>query len=183
MPRKKRLPPKSAKAHAQDALVREKQARALNLRKAGASLDQIAKELGYADRSGAKKAIDSALLAIIGAPVAEYVAVEVEKIDLEEQRLDAVLFGVWSRATPKMVTDAQGLPTTQPPTIIPADLDAIDRVVRLSTTRHKYMERRARLLGLDAKVEVKLEGDASTLGLAGLYAMLDQQGKLDKPKG
>jgi hypothetical protein len=97
----------------------EKHVEALQLRKAGATYQQIADTLGYSSISGAEKAVKTALAGMIHEPAAELII-------LERSRLDALLMAVWGQA----VKGNQG---------------AIDRALRI-------MERRARLLGLDAPV-------------------------------
>ena len=69
----------------------ERQARAINLRKAGAGYEVIARELGYAGPSGAHKAVATALRAVFREPARELV-------DLELARLDALLAGLWADA-------------------------------------------------------------------------------------
>jgi len=103
----------------------EKQRQALELRKGGASYAAIAQALGYATPSGAQAAIDSALKKTIQEP-----AEKVRQLELE--RLDAMLLGLWNDAR----KGHQG---------------AIDRVLRI-------MERRAKFAGLDAPVNVKHTG-------------------------
>lgn len=66
----------------------EKQARALNLRKAGYTFEQIAEDIGYASPSGASKAVYAALKKTIQEP-----ADELRKIELE--RLDVMLKSLW----------------------------------------------------------------------------------------
>ena len=65
--------------------ITEKQRKALELRKAGVKLDTIAEQLGYADASGAYRAIISALKKTLQEP-----ADELRKMELE--RLDNMLF-------------------------------------------------------------------------------------------
>lgn len=95
----------------------EKQKQALELRKAGATYEAIAKKLEYANASGAEHAIKAALKATV-----QDSADSVRHLEVE--RLDAMLLGLW-----KMVNSG--------------NLGAVDRVLRI-------MERRAKLLGLDA---------------------------------
>lgn len=66
----------------------ERQRQALELRKAGMSYVGIAAQLGYANHSGALKAVRSALKAVIREPAQEL-------IDLESARLDDMLAGIW----------------------------------------------------------------------------------------
>src|SRR3990167_920992 len=69
----------------------ERQRQALELRKAGASFESIAKQLGYADHKGAYKAIISAIHKTLKAP-----ADEVQELEL--LRLDAMFLGLWRQA-------------------------------------------------------------------------------------
>jgi len=69
----------------------ERQARALGLRKAGHGSATIARALGYASASGAHKAVDTALRALVAEPAAELRA-------LELARLDELLAGLWAEA-------------------------------------------------------------------------------------
>jgi hypothetical protein len=66
----------------------DRQLRALELRKAGATYDMIAGALGYAHRSGAAQAVQAALKAVVREP-----AEEVRTLELE--RLDAMLMALW----------------------------------------------------------------------------------------
>lgn len=65
--------------------------RAVELRGAGFSYDDIGIELGYANRSGAWKAIQKALKAVQGDTVDEFRTLNLE-------RLDALLAVVWPEA-------------------------------------------------------------------------------------
>jgi hypothetical protein len=91
--------------------------KALELRKAGATYQAIADQLGYAGPHGAHQAVASALKATLREPADEL-------RELELVRLDSALLAIWRRV--------QG-----------GDDKAIDRLVRI-------MERRAKMLGLDA---------------------------------
>ena len=70
--------------------VREKDRKALELRKAGASYELIAKQLGYADSSGAYKSVKRSMQSIISEPAEELRAVEYE-------RLNQMLLSIWER--------------------------------------------------------------------------------------
>ena len=70
--------------------VREKDRKALELRKAGASYELIAKQLGYADSSGAYKSVKRSMQSIISEPAEELRAVEYE-------RLNQMLLILWER--------------------------------------------------------------------------------------
>lgn len=99
----------------------ERRARALNLRKAGASYELIATQLGYSSKSLAYRDIKTAIAAITAEPAKDVLALELE-------RLDALLLGQWSAATQRGGGDPR----------------AVDRVL-------KIMARRSAYLGLDAQ--------------------------------
>lgn len=84
---------------------REKHNKALELRKAGASYEAIAKSLGYAGPSGAKHAVEKALERAIREPAEELRA-------LEYERLNHLMMVLWARAQA-------------------GELPAIDRVLRI----------------------------------------------------
>jgi len=104
--------------------VAERRRKAVELRKAGASFDDIAVQCGYKDRSGAYRAVKAALKDITREPAEEL-------LTLELARLDAMLLGLWADARKGNVMK-------------------IDRVL-------KIMDRRAKLLGLDAPTRVVVE--------------------------
>lgn len=87
----------------------ERQARALELRMAGATYDAIAKAVRYASRSGAYKAVQAALREgrLDDADVA---------VETELARLDAMLTGLWPKARR-------------------GDVQAVDRVLRIGERR------------------------------------------------
>lgn len=121
----------------------EKRLQALNMRAAGASYDDIAKALGYADRSGSYNAVKAALEGAIKEPAEE-------AIILETSRLDRLLRALWPQAIGvQTITDAHGNVTTRQ---VPPDLFAVDRVLMI-------MQRRARLLGLDAPTKKQITGE------------------------
>lgn len=110
----------------QDAVnALDRQLTALRLRRAGVPYADIAKELGYAGRDGAHRAVKAALRKTLQEPADELRALELE-------RLDALQMALWPRAQK-------------------GDKVAIDQVL-------KIMERRAKLLGLDAPAKHELGG-------------------------
>lgn len=98
----------------------DRQLKALELRKAGASYRAIAAQLGYS-LTGAYKAVDKALTATLSEAAEPLRTLELE-------RLDAMQVALWPQAR-------QG------------NQGAVDRILRI-------MERRAKLLGLDAPTQV-----------------------------
>lgn len=90
----------------------ERRSRALDLRKAGATYDQIAQQLGFANRGNAQRAVQTALREITAEPAREVLTLELE-------RLDTMLLGLWS--------DARR-----------GKLGAVDRVLRIQERRARY---------------------------------------------
>ena len=136
---------------------RERQTKALELRMAGLPWAAIAAQLGYADHTGALRAVD-ALLARQESEAAE----SYRKI--EDMRLDVALRKVW-------------------PGVMAADLKAIDMWVKLHDRRVKLhglaapekvsfgmdfetfttrVDEDIRELGIDPKMDVPLEEDDGT---------------------
>lgn len=89
------------------------QRKALELRKAGATHDQIAEQLGVANRSVAWKLVRSAIVEIVREPAEEVLQIELA-------RLDAMLLGCWTKAKS-------------------GDPHAIDRALRIMDRRAKYL--------------------------------------------
>lgn len=89
----------------------ERQAEALQLRKQGQSYDEIAEALGYADKTGAYKAVKAALGAIL-APAVE------ELRDVEGQALDVAQEAIWGK-------------------VLKGDLSAINTFLRISERRSR----------------------------------------------
>ncbi len=83
-------------------LAYERQRKALELRKAGATFQQIAEQLGYKNMSGAYRAIEAALLKTLQEP-----ADDVRKMELE--RLDKMMLGLWTGATSGHVPAVHGV--------------------------------------------------------------------------
>lgn len=110
----------------------ERETKVLQLRIAGASFDQIAKTIGYADRAGAHKAYQRAMSRVYAEPAAEL-------REIAAARLDAMLTAVWRQA-------AAG------------DLKAVDCVLRIETRRAKLLGLDAPQQ-IDAGVTVRYEVD------------------------
>ena len=91
----------------------EKRRRALELRKAGASYEQIAESLGYRSKSGAHDAVTGALRDMLREP-AEQVRT------LELSRLDDILMSIWTR-------------------VRAGEVAAIDRALRLAERRARLL--------------------------------------------
>lgn len=91
----------------------EKQRRALDLRKGGATYVQIAQELGYKDHTAAVAAVKVALQKTLQEPADEL-------RELECARLDTLLISIW-------------------PTARRGDLGAVDRVLKIMARRAELL--------------------------------------------
>ena len=91
----------------------EKQRSALKLRKAGATFEAIARELGYQGPSGAYRAVMAGLRKTLQEPADELRTLEVE-------RLDALMLGLWTVARK-------------------GSLEAIDRILKIMARRAKLL--------------------------------------------
>lgn len=144
-------PKKTAKA----LTVAERQRAALELRTAGKNFDAIAAELGYSSRSAAHKAVVSALRDVIAEP-----AEDVRQLELA--RLDGLYERALTIADDRAVIEI-GSVNADRPAVLALATDARARVAALQAAV-KVMERRAKLLGLDAatKVEAKVKAAIAT---------------------
>jgi hypothetical protein len=91
----------------------ERARQALELRKAGAQYADIATTLGYADASGAYRAVSRALAKLTAEPAAEL-------RELELLRLDRMLQAIWEQ-------------------VIRGSHGAVDRALRISESRRKLL--------------------------------------------
>ena|SRR5699024_453721 len=98
----------------------ERKAEALKLRKSGATYDEIAKQLGLSGRTSAFQCVQRAIRDITKEPAKDV-------LELEVARLDAMLAGLWDKATD-------------------GDDKAVNSAIRI-------MDRRAKYLGLDQTSE------------------------------
>jgi hypothetical protein len=117
-------------------LCRKKQARACELRIQGWTLSAIAAELGYAGREGAAKAITAAISREVSEPAQQLIA-------FEAQRLDAIIRTHMPIAcnTEKELNPTRSIERSESAKIV-----------------LKVMERRAKLLGLDAAMKTEISG-------------------------
>jgi hypothetical protein len=125
----------------------ERESRILELRRAGATWQNIADRVGYASPSGAWQAYQRI--------ANRFIRPKLEDLrDMELDRLDRLQMGVWPKA-------------------LNGDIRALDAVLRI-------IDRRARLLGLEAPKEVNLKAEVTTYDrdsidaeVARLVALLD----------
>jgi AraC-like DNA-binding protein len=136
----------------------ERDARAAQLRAEGWTLQQIADELGYTDKSNARQAIQRALREIVQGPAEALIRQEAARLDsLYEEALDVLHRDHVMVSHGRIVTDDDGNP-------LPDDgpkLAAIDRLVKV---RESYR----RLFGLDARQKIDVAGGVryEIIGLA-----------------
>jgi hypothetical protein len=81
-----------ARSLQQQLASRRTEAQALSLRQEGHSYDEIARQVGYANRGAAYKAVQRALLDVIRQPAEELRRIEMERL---EEMLQ-VLWSTWS---------------------------------------------------------------------------------------
>lgn len=123
----------------------KRDAEAAQLRADGKTYDQIAAELGFSDRSLARRSVERALAAIVQEP-----ADELRRLEL--LRLDAMWVEAVKVMTTEHITVSQGRVVERDGVPIKDDaptLAAIDRLL-------KIMERRAKLVGLDSATKVEV---------------------------
>lgn len=112
--------PASRKTSPKNIEAAERKNEALQLRKKGHTYDQIAKKMGFSSRATAFRSVQSAIRDITKEPAKDV-------LELEVSRLDAMLSGLWEKATE-------------------GDDKAVIAALRI-------MDRRAKYLGLDQAPE------------------------------
>lgn len=117
----------------------ERDGQAARLRAEGLTYDEIAKRLRYADKSGAKRSVDRAMLAAVKDAGDAARQLELTRLDLLWRKAYAQLDAQHLVVNDGRVVLWQGQALTDPMPL----LHAIDRLLKIS-------ERRAKLLGLDA---------------------------------
>ena len=131
--------------------TRERDARAVELRRRHLNYQQIATEMGYADKSGAYLAVQRGLADQCGEASAEVRQLELERLDdiaRGFQRIFATRHYVVSVGAGKVVMDPRkpGEPLVDDAPVIQAGLALL-----------RVMERRAKYLGLDAPTKSRVE--------------------------
>jgi hypothetical protein len=130
---------------------RDRDARAVELRRRHLNYQQIATEMGYADKSGAYLAVQRGLADQCGEASAEVRQLELERLDdiaRGFQRIFATRHYVVSVGAGKVVMDPRrpGEPLVDDAPVIQAGLALL-----------RVMERRAKYLGLDAPAQSRVE--------------------------
>lgn len=126
-----------------------KAGRAVELKNRGWTYDQIAKELGWAGRQGAGRAVKSALArhfaATVGAPSERYVRRELRRCEEEFARLDEILKGV-AKDAKAIAVGEDGIKFEGG--AFDGNIEAAEVALKVSAERRKWAEHRAKLLGL-----------------------------------
>lgn len=128
-------------ARTRSLVTRDKDSRALDLRRRGLHYAQIAAEMGYRSPSSAHDAVQRAL-----ADTAREAAEEVRQV--EAQRLDDLTATLTRIMLTRHLVVSQGTVAVHPQTGEPLTDD--DPVIRAVLGLVRVSERRAKLLGLDA---------------------------------
>lgn len=151
----------------------ERDAEACRLRSRGMSYPAIAKQLGYADPSGASKAVSRALRVTRQDAAEEVRTMELSRLDDLYERMLAIV--------------ERSHPTVSVGKVLDVEDDgprmaAVDRLLRIQ-------ERRARLLGLDAPQRISVDAEnlgreiAELLGELGASRVHDNSDYRDDPSG
>lgn len=134
----------TAKATARAMTAAEKQAYALRLRRDGATYDDIARAVGYADKASAYNAIRKALAEITREPAADVKALELARLDKLYAEAMAIV-----DASPLLPEDDEDAdPDEAFDAAMKTRLDAIRTALKVS-------ERRSKLEGLDAPTKTQ----------------------------
>jgi len=141
----------------------QRDAQATELRGRGFTYRAIAEQLGLHDASSARKAVERALVATVAEPCEELRRLELLRLDTMAVAAWEVLDAQHPLVSAGRVMAWDGEPLTDPMPV----LAAVDRLLRIS-------ERRCRLLGLDAPVQL----DGGVLSIAEIdrqLAVLDAE--------
>lgn len=127
----------------------ERDAKACRMRVAGLTYDQIAGELGFRDRSGARRAVKRALAATAREPAGELIALELERLDHLTRQLQRALVDISYAVT------AGGKIVCHPAT--GELLRDYGPVIAAARELRQVSESRRKLLGLDAPAKTRIE--------------------------
>lgn len=134
-------------------------AKAAHLRAKGRTYQQIAAELGYADKRTAYDAVERALKDIVREPGTAVLYFELERLDAELERLDDLEVSARKVLTNRHIMVNNGRVILHPDTEQPMEddgpvLQAIDRLIKIEDARRRNGERRAKLTGIEAAIKV-----------------------------
>lgn len=145
----------------------ERDAEACRLRADGFTYDQIATQMGYSDRSLARRAVERALTSVVAEPTAEVRALELLRLDQalqrlaeDEEKVRAVRDREHLTVSHGRVIYVDGDDGTQIPLIDDGPvLQANAQLMAIEDRRRHIQERRAKYLGLDAPAKVAMLTD------------------------
>ncbi|MEU3281604.1 hypothetical protein [Streptomyces antibioticus] len=134
-------------------------ARAAELRAKGWTYQQIANELGYAQKRSVAEAIQRVLKTVVKEPAEAVLHFELERLDAELTRLDTLEAAARKVLEARHIVVNNGRVIIHPDTGQPMEddapvLQAIDRLVKIEDARRRNGERRAKLTGIEAAVKV-----------------------------
>ncbi|MFJ8995591.1 hypothetical protein ACIRQH_34950 [Streptomyces sp. NPDC102279] len=134
-------------------------AEAARLRSQGRTYQQIADELKFGHRKEAQTAVDRAISDVVREPATAVLHFELERLDAELVRLDALELRVRQVLDARHITVNNGRVIVHPETGAPMEddapvLQATDRLLKIEEARRRNGERRAKLTGIEAAVKV-----------------------------
>lgn len=137
----------------------ERDAKAADLRARGRTYQQIADELGYSNKGDAFRAVEHALAAVVKESGKAVLHFELERLDAELARLDALEETVRKVLKARHITVSNGRVIIHPDTLEPMEddgpvLQAVDRLLKIEESRRRNGERRAKLTGIEAAIKV-----------------------------
>lgn len=137
----------------------ERDAQAARLRSKGRTYQQIADELHFGHRREAQGAVDRAMKEVIREPAEAVLAFELERLDAELGRLDALEQRVQAVLDARHITVSNGRVIIHPDNGQPMEddgpvLQAVDRLIKIEDARRRNGERRAKLTGIEAAVKL-----------------------------
>jgi hypothetical protein len=154
-PSRKRKPARARdKATPTRIAIAEKEAKALELRKAGATYEKIAAALGYAGRDGAYRAVNRALADLTQEPAEELRTLELERLDAMQLALWRVAMDTGNRQQPRAVEMVLAVMARRAALL---GLDAPKRRIV-----EQYSEEIGQRLAREIEAELEAEGDGPT---------------------
>lgn len=125
----------------------QRDADACRLRSRGTTYQQIADQLGYANKGDAHRAVSRALKAVVAEPAEEVRALELARLDAMYEAAMGVLERRHVTVSNGRVVELDGAPIEDDAPV----LQAIDRLLKIQA-------RRAALMGLDQPAKVSVSG-------------------------
>lgn len=144
----------------------ERDAEAARLRSQGLTYPEIAERLGWRHKGDAHNAVTRALKAVVREPAEQLIAIELDRLDTRERKLNDLEEKVQGILERKHVTVSHGrvvkLDDGEPIEDDVIALQAGDRLLKIDAARDRIAERRAAITGINAPTRVSV--DATKLG-------------------